>query len=121
LKKAKIILEEIKDNDIIFSGIAVETNNAYIILLSEGDENLGTLSVSLPTKPGIIGQPLSSNLLGEKNIILARILAERLAKNLKKIVLVSVFIKTVDEKTAGPIFLRILNKIFPSINNTIRK
>jgi hypothetical protein len=116
LKKVKVIQEKIEDNDIMFSAIAIETKNAYIILLSEGEDNLGTLSVSLPKKTGMIGPPLSSNLLGERNIILARILAERIAKKIKKIVLVSVYIKTLNEKTAAPIFLKMLKKIFPSID-----
>ena len=111
MSKASIIREEMEEKGRIFSAVLVETKNAYIMLLSEGEESLGTLAVSLPQKPGMIGPPLSSILLGERNVTLARLLAERLAKTLNKIALVSVFVRTLDTKEAGPILLRLLEKI----------
>ena len=111
MSQAKIIREEIKEGDSLFSAILIETKNAYIMLLSEGEENLGTLAVSLPQKSGMIGLLLSSILFGERNATLARLLAERLAKRLKKIVLVSVFMKTLNEREAGRTFLRLMERI----------
>jgi hypothetical protein len=44
-------------------------------------------------------------------VISARSIAEKLAAATKKIVLVSVFIKTIDEMKAGQIFMRLIEKI----------
>jgi hypothetical protein len=111
VSQAKIVREEIKEADSTFSAVLIETKNAYIVLLSEGEENLGTLVVALPQKPGMIGPPLSSTLLGERNATLARLLAERFAKTLKKMVLVSVFVKTLDEREAGRTFLKLSERV----------
>ncbi|MCW4019985.1 MAG: proteasome assembly chaperone 4 family protein [Candidatus Bathyarchaeota archaeon] len=111
MSQAKITREEIKEAGTTFSAVLIETNNAYIMLLSEGEVNLGTLAVSLPQKPGMIGPPLSSTLLGERNSMLARMLAERLAKKMERMVLVSVFVKTMDAREAGPILLRLSDKL----------
>jgi len=111
LPQAKIVREEMVEANIVFSAVLLEMNNAYMVLLSEGEENLGTLAVSLPQRQGMVGPPLSSTLLGERNAMLARLLAERLAKSLEKMVLVSVFVKTRDEREAGRIFLRLLDRV----------
>jgi hypothetical protein len=42
--------------------------------------------------------------------MIARILAERLAEKMKKIALVSVFTKTVNERETGTIFLKLFKK-----------
>jgi hypothetical protein len=110
VSKAKITREETKVGDTIYSSIIIEGGNAYIVLLSEGQDNLGTLAASLPQKPGMIGPPLSSTLLGERNQTLARLLAERLAKSLNKMVVVSVFVKATNEREAGQIFWKLLEK-----------
>jgi hypothetical protein len=110
LSQAKIIREETKIGDIVFSAVLVETKNGYVVLLSEGQDNIGTLAVSIPQTPGMVGPTLSSALLGDRNVMLARMLAERLASSLKKMVLVSVFVKTTKEAEAGRTFLRLLEK-----------
>jgi len=88
----------------------MEMKNASLLLLSEGEDQLGTLAVSIPQAQKMVGPPLSSVLLGDRNIMIARILAERLADKMKKIALVSVFAKTVDEREAGAIFLKLVEK-----------
>ena len=111
MSKAEIIREEVEEGERVFSGVLVKMKNAYIMLLSEGEENLGTLAVSLPQKQAMIGPPLSSILLGERNATLARLLAERLAGTVKKMALVSVFVISIDEKEAGPTLLRLVEKM----------
>ena len=113
--KAKIFREEIEEKEAKYSVILLEMKNAYIFLLSEGEERLGTLTVSLPPKPGMIGPPLSSTLLGKRNAALSRMLAERLAKKLGRIVLVSIFAKTVKERKTLRIFLNLLDKILEKV------
>jgi len=109
--QAKITREEVKEGDSTYSAVLIETSNAYIVLLSQGEENLGTLAVSLPQKPGMVGPPLSSLLLGERSATLARLLAERLARSLGRMVLVSVFVRTLDDREAGHTFFRLLEAI----------
>jgi hypothetical protein len=110
MSQAKIIREKTKIGDNVYSAMLIEAKNGYIALLSEGQDNIGTLAVSVPQASGMVGPPLSSALLGERNVMLARMLAERLANSLKKMVLVSVFVKTTEEVEAGRTFLGLLEK-----------
>lgn len=112
MSRAKISQEEIVERDTKFSAISFETKNASLALLSEGEDQLGTLAVAIPQKGKMVGPPISSILLGDRNIMIARILAERLAKRMRKIALVSVFTKTFGEREAGPILLKLMDKTF---------
>jgi len=110
MPQAKFVREETKVGDTVYSALLIEAKNGYVALLSEGQDSIGTLAVSVPQTSGMVGPPLSSTLLGERNETLARMLAERLANSLKKIVLVSVFVKTTSEAEAGRMFLKLLEK-----------
>jgi hypothetical protein len=98
------------EGDTPFLALYLEMKNAGLLLLSEGEDQLGTLAVSIPQARELAGLPLSSVLLGDRNMMIARILAERLADKMKKIALVSVFTKTIDEREAGTIFLKLFEK-----------
>jgi len=110
MQRFKITQEEIEHNETLFLAFRLETKNASLILLSEGEDNLGTLAVAIPQKEKLLGQPLSSVLLGDRNMIIARLLAENLAQKTGKIALASVFAKTLAEKDVGPIFLKLFEK-----------
>jgi len=110
MQRVKVVQEEMTENETVFLALRLETRNANIILLSEGEDNLGTLAVALPQKEKMLGPPLSSVLLGDRNVIVARLLAERLAEKTGKIALASVFSKTVAEKDVGSIFLKLFDK-----------
>ena len=109
--RARIVQEEMKEKKTVFLSTYVETRNGSLILLSEGEELFGTLAVAIPQAQEMIGPPLSSILLGERNTLLARLLAERLAAKTRKIALVSVNIKTVEEREAGQILMKLTDKI----------
>jgi hypothetical protein len=109
VSQAKIVQEKIMERDTPFLALYLEMKNASLLLLSEGEDQLGTLAVSVP-QTQMVGPPLSSVLLGDRNIMIARILAERLAEKMKKIALVSVFTKTVNERETGTIFLKLFKK-----------
>lgn len=112
MSRAKVFHEETVEERRKLSATVIELGNSYIVLLSEGDEeNLGTLAVSIPSRLEISRLPLSSVLLGERNTITVRLIAERLAALTNKIVLVSMFLKTVNEAKAGQVFLSLLEKI----------
>jgi len=110
MQRAKIVKEELKEGGKLFLSLHLETRNANLIFLSEDADNLGTLAVAIPQTPKMLGPPLSSILLGERNTITARLLAEQLAKRTEKIALVSVFAKTLTEKEAGTAFLKLFRK-----------
>jgi hypothetical protein len=112
MSRAKIGQEKIIERDTLFLAISLDTKNASLALLSEGEDQLGTLAVAIPQKGKMVGPPLSSILLGDRNIMIARILAERLAERMRKIALVSVFTKTFGEREAGPILLKLMDKTF---------
>jgi len=110
MSRARVVKEKMMERDTPFLALYLETKNASLLLLSEGEDQLGTLAVAIPQAPKMVGPPLSSVLLGNRNMMNARILAERLAEKMKKIALVSIFTKTVDEREAGPIFLKLVEK-----------
>jgi hypothetical protein len=110
MQRAKIVKEEIKENGKLFLALHVETRNADIVFLSEGEDRLGTLAVAMPQAQTMLGPPLSSILLGDRNTITARLLAEQLAKRTRKIALVSIFARTLTEREASAIFLKLFEK-----------
>lgn len=110
MSRAKIVKEEMVERDKAFFAVFIETKNANQLFLSEGEDKLGTLAVAIPQPQKLVGPPLSSILLGDRNIMIARVLAELLAQNTKKIALVSVFTKTVSENEAAPILRKLMEK-----------
>jgi hypothetical protein len=65
----------------------------------------------LPQAEKVVGPPLSSILLGERNTILTRLLAERLAAKTRKIALVSIHIRTIEETEAGQTLMKLMEKV----------
>jgi hypothetical protein len=110
MPRVKIAQEEMKENETLFLALRIETKNASIILLSEDEDQLGTLAVAVPQAQKMLGSPLSSTLLGDRNVILARLIAERLAEKTSKMALASVFTTTLDEREAGPVFVKLFDK-----------
>jgi len=111
MQRAEVVQEEIKENQTVFVALRLETKNANLMLMSEGEDQFGTLAVAIPQAQKMLGPTLSSILLGDRNAMTARLLAERLAEKTGKMALVSIFAKTVSERDAGPIFLRLLEKV----------
>ena len=115
--RAKIIREELIEEDTSFFSVYIETKNASQLFLSEGEDMLGTLAIAMPQQKNLIGSPVSSILLGDRNLITSRLLAELLAEKKKKISLVSIFSKSVNEKKAVRIFRKLLDKTLKKVNN----
>jgi hypothetical protein len=109
---ARLVREEIKQDEITYYALRLETKNADLLILSEGEDRLGTLAVALPPSEKMLGPAVSSILLGDRNTITARLVAERLAQKTGKIGLASVFSKGIDEMKAGAIFLKLFDKTF---------
>ena len=58
MQRAKVVKEEVKENGKLFLAFHLETRNANLILLSEGEDRLGTLAVALPQAQRMLGPPL---------------------------------------------------------------
>jgi len=111
MKRATIVKDEIVEHDVRFLAIYLETKNSCLVLLSENEDKLGTLAIAVPKPQDLLGPPSSSILLGDKSAISARMFAEYLASKEKKIALVSIYLRTVDEMQAQTIFMRLIEKV----------
>jgi predicted ATPase len=111
MARAAMFKDEIQEAGFHFLGIYLEIKNACIVLLSEGEDQLGTLAVAIPPSSETAVPSLSSVLMGDRNQTTARALAERLAAKTSKISLVSIYLKSVSEAEVAPILLRLFDKI----------
>jgi hypothetical protein len=119
--RAKIVQQEIKLNETDYCAVRLETKNATLLLLSEGEDQLGTLAVALPQQNKMLGPPVSSILLGDRNAIIARLIAERLAHKTGKLGLASVFTTKLSDTDAGAVFLKLFDKAFSEEKEEAKK
>jgi hypothetical protein len=111
MERAKIVKDEIIEQNMRFLAVCMETRNACLILLSENEDKLGTLAIAVPKPRDLIGPASSSILLGDKNAISARMFAEHLASKKGKIALVSIYLETIDEMRAQSILMKLIEKV----------
>jgi hypothetical protein len=111
MERAKIVKQEILEENTRFLAVYVEAKNSCLVLLSEKEDKLGTLAIAVPKPKELLGPPSSSVLLGDKNVASARMFAENLAMIKDKIVLVSIYLETMDERQAQSAFRRLLEKV----------
>ena len=111
MERAKIVKDEIIEQNMRFLAVYMETKNACLILLSENEDKLGTLAIAVPKLRDLIGPASSSILLGDKNAISARMFAEHLASKKGKITLVSIYLETIDEVRAQSILMKLIEKV----------
>jgi len=111
VERAKVVKQEILEENTRFLAVYVEAKNSCLVLLSEKEDKLGTLAIAVPKPKELLGPPSSSVLLGDKNVASARMFAENLAMLKNKIVLVSIYLETMDERQAQSAFRRLLEKV----------
>ena len=111
MERAKIVKDEIIEQNTHFLAVYMETKNSCLILLSENEDKLGTLAIAVPKPRDLLGPATSSVLLGDKNAISARMFAEYLASRKEKIALVSIYLETIDEMQAQSIFMKLIEKV----------
>jgi len=111
MERATVVKDEIVEQNVHFLAVYFETKNSCFVLLSENEDKLGTLAIAVPKPQDLLGPPSSSVLLGDRNIISARMFAEHLASRKKKIALVSVYLETIDEMQAQSILLKLIEKV----------
>jgi len=111
MERATVVKDEIIEQNVRFLAVYLETKNSCLVLLSEDEDKLGTLAIAVPKPQDLLGPPSSSVLLGDRNTISARMFAEYLASRKKKITLVSIYLKTVDEMQAQSVFMKLIEKV----------
>ncbi len=109
--RAKVVKEELLEQDTRFLAVYVEASNSCLILLSEQEDKLGTLAVAVPKPKDFLGPVSSSVLLGDKNAISARMFAEFVASRKGKIALVSVYLNRLTEMQAQAFFMHLIEKV----------
>jgi len=111
MERAKVVKEELLERDMRFLAVYVEAKNSIMIMLSEKDDKLGTMAIAVPKPKDILGQVTSSVLLGDKNVISARMFAEYVAAKKGKIAVVSVYLDKVGEIQAQEFFMHLIEKV----------
>ena len=111
MERAKVVKEELLEQDMRFLAVYVEAKNSCMIMLSENEDKLGTLAIAVPKPKDMIGSVTSSVLLGDKNVISARMFAEYVASKKGKIALVSVYLDKVGEMQAQAFFMHLVEKL----------
>ena len=112
MSHATIVKEELTEKSVRLFALYIESKNSVLVFLSEGEDQLGTLAASVPPATEILPQvAISSVLLGDRNTVTARMLAERLASKSGKIGLVSVYLRTLSEAEATPVLVKLFEKV----------
>jgi len=111
MERAKVVKEELFEQDTRFLAVYVETKNSCLIMLSEKDDRLGTLAIAVPKPKDLLGPVTSSVLLGDKNAVSARMFAEYVASKKGKIAMVSVYLDKLGEMQAQAFFMHLVEKV----------
>ena len=110
-ERAKVTKEELQEKDTRFLAVYVEAQNSVMIMLSEREDKLGTLAIAVPKPKDLMGSVTSSVLLGDKNVITARMFAELVAAKKGKIAMVSIYLEKMGEMQAQAFFMRLIDKV----------
>ena len=111
MERAKVVKEELRERDMRFLAVYVEAKNSIMIMLSEKEDKLGTMAIAVPKPRDLVGQVTSSVLLGDKNVISARMFAEYAAAKKGKIAIVSVYLDKIGEVQAQEFFMHLIEKL----------
>ena len=117
MERAKVVKEELQQQGINFLAVYVEAKNSIMIMLSEKEDKLGTMAIAVPKPKDLLGSVTSSVLLGDKNMISARMFAEYVASKKGKIAMVSVYLESVSEVQAQSFFMHLVEKLLKSENS----
>jgi len=111
MERAKVIKEELIEQNTRFLAVYVEAKNSCLIMLSEKEDRLGTLAVAVPKPKDLLGPVTSSVLLGDKHAVSARMFAEYVASKKGKIAMVSVYLDKLGEMQAQTFFMHLVEKV----------
>ena len=106
----KVLSDEIKEGRVHVQSTLLEIENAIIAFFDEkGSTKLGTLSIAVPQHNG--KTRISSILLGDRNVLITKILAEQLAKHFTKIALVSTPFAEITENHKRAVLINLAQRI----------
>ena len=111
LERAKVVKEELLEQDTRFLAVYVETKNSCLIMLSEKEDKLGTMAIAVPRPKDLLGPVSSSVLVGDRNSVSARMFAEYVALKKGKIAMVSVYLDKLGEMQAQAFFMHLIEKV----------
>ncbi len=111
MERAKVVKEELLEQDTRFLAVYVEAKNSCLVMLSEKEDKLGTLAIAVPKPKDLLGPVTSSVLLGDKNAVSARMFAEYVAAKKGKIAIVSVYLDKLGEMQAQAFFMHLIEKV----------
>ena len=111
MERAKVVKEELFEQDTKFLAVYVETKNSCLIMLSEKEDKLGTMAIAVPKPPDLLGPVSSSVLVGDRNAVSARMFAEYVAAKKGKIAMVSVYLDKLGEMQAQAFFMHLIEKV----------
>ena len=111
MERAKVVKEELQEQDTRFLAVYVESKNSCMVMLSEKEDKLGTMAIAVPKPQNMVGSVTSSVLLGDRNIISARMFAEYVASKKGKIAVVSVYLEKASEIQAQEFFMNLIDKV----------
>jgi len=111
----KMFKEEVIEGEHSFSAIIFQLENAYFIIFDElGQSKIGTLAVALPPKREVREPSFSSVLIGDRNIILTKLLAESAASLFRQMVFISTHFEEITDTNISRVLLKLLKKTFES-------
>ena len=111
MERAKVVKEELLEQDTRFLAVYVEAKNSCLIMLSEKEDRLGTLAIAVPKPKDLLGPVTSSVLIGDKNAVSARMFAEYVAAKKGKIAMVSAYLDKLGEMQAQAFFMHLVEKV----------
>ena len=111
MEHAKVVKEELFEQDTRFLAVYVETKNSCLIMLSEKEDKLGTMAIAVPRPKDLLGPVSSSVLVGDKNAVSARMFAEYVASKKEKIAMVSVYLDRLSEMQAQAFFMHLVDRV----------
>jgi len=106
----KIETQKLSEGDLTFYLTFIEIENAVFAFYTSTDNpKLGTLAIALPQPKE--GPSVSSVLLGERNSILTKILAERISHSVNKVTIASTHLNEISDDQSGRLLLQLTQQI----------
>ena len=111
VERARVVKEELCEQNVRFLAVYFESANSCLVMLSENQDRLGTLAIAVPKPSELLGPVSSSIILGDRNTVSARMFAEYVAMKKGKIAMVSVYLDKLNESQAHDFFLNLVKKV----------
>ena len=110
MPEIQIVYEVMADGDARFTGSLFEVENAVIAFFDEESSlKLGTLTVAIPQLAG--DTCVSSVLLGDRNALITKVLAEQLVRAFKKIAVVSSHLPVIHDHRTSTLLIQLAKKL----------